>query len=61
MVALIFTAAFAVAKAERTTLERVKGQAPAVKRWGGWILVAVGVWFVVLALFADFFARIYPV
>lgn len=61
MVGLVFTAAFTVANAEQRTLERIKAQAPAVKRWAGWILVAVGVWFIVLAIFADFFARIFPV
>jgi thiosulfate reductase cytochrome b subunit len=61
MVGLVFTAAFTVANAEQRTLERIKALAPAVKRWAGWILVAVGVWFIALAVFADFFARIYPV
>lgn len=61
MVGLVFTAAFTVANAEQRTLERIKAQAPAVKRWAGWILVAVGVWFILLAVFADFFSRIYPV
>jgi hypothetical protein len=32
-----------------------------VKRWGGRILIAVGVWFLVLALFADFFEGVFPV
>jgi hypothetical protein len=33
----------------------------AVKRWAGWVLVAVGVWFIILAVFADLFMRIFPV
>jgi len=61
MVALVFAAAFSVAGAEQRTLERIKAQAPRVKRWAGWVLVGVGVWFITLAVFADFFARIYPV
>ena len=61
MVALVFTAAFSVASAEQRTLERIKAQAPTVKRGAGWILVTVGVWFITLAVFADFFARLFPV
>jgi thiosulfate reductase cytochrome b subunit len=61
MVGLLFAAAFTVASAEEGTLERIKAQAPAVKRWAGWVLVAVGVWFIILAVFADLFMRIFPV
>jgi hypothetical protein len=35
--------------------------AAAVKRWGGHTLIAVGVWPLVLAIFADTFARVFPV
>ncbi|MBW3658582.1 MAG: hypothetical protein KY457_08080 [Actinobacteria bacterium] len=61
LVVLVFAAAFGVARAEESTLERIQVQAPVVKRWAGWILVAVGVWFLVLAVFADVFAGIFPV
>lgn len=61
LIALVFAAAFWVARAQDETIERIKTQAPTVKRWGGGILVAVGVWFLTLALFADFFADIFPV
>ena len=61
LVVLVFAAAFGVARAEESTLERIKVQAPTVKRWGGRILIAVGVWFLVLAIFADFFSGIFPV
>ena len=61
LVALVFTAAFLVTRAESSTLERVKVQAPTVKRWGGRILIIVGVWFLTLAIFADSFADIFPV
>lgn len=60
-VVLVFAAAFGVARAEESTLERIEVQAPTVKRWGGHILVAVGVWFLALALFADFFEGVFPV
>ena len=61
LVGLVFTAAFLVADAEESTLDRIKVQAPTVKRWGGRILIAVGLWFLALAVFAEFFAGIFPV
>lgn len=61
LVTLVFAAAATVARAEGSTLERIEVQAPTVKRWGGRVLVVVGLWFLVLALFADLFARIFPV
>lgn len=61
LVGLVFTAAFLVADAEESTLDRIEVQAPTVKRAGGRILIAVGVWFLALAVFADFFAGIFPV
>lgn len=32
-----------------------------VKRWTGIALIAVGVWLIALALWAGFFARVFPV
>jgi hypothetical protein len=61
LVALVFASAFAVAGAQEATLERFKAQAAGVKRWGGRVLVLLGGWFVALALFADFFADLFPV
>jgi cytochrome c biogenesis protein CcdA len=61
MVGLLFTAAFTVARAEEATVERIKAQAAKVKQWGGYLLIAVGVWFLALALFAEFFADVFPV
>lgn len=61
LVGLVFAAAFGVAGAQEQTIERIKAQAPRVKRWGGWILTVVGIWFLVLAVFADFFAEVFPV
>lgn len=61
LVGLVFAAAFTVAKAQNETISRIKAQSPRVKKWGGWILVAVGIWFLTLATFADFFADMFPV
>jgi thiosulfate reductase cytochrome b subunit len=57
----VLVAAYAVARTEKATLERIEAQAPQVKRWAGWVLVGVGVWFLVLAVFADVFADVFPV
>ncbi|HEY3211358.1 MAG TPA: hypothetical protein VGL18_16510 [Actinomycetota bacterium] len=59
--ALSFGAAFTVGWAQEGTTERLRASAPSVKRWGGIVLVVVGVWFVLLGVFADAFARIFPV
>lgn len=61
IVVLMFTAAVTVAGAQEATVERFQTAAPAVKRWGGWLLVLVGAWFVILAVFAQQFATIFPV
>jgi hypothetical protein len=61
LVGLIFTSAFAVAGAQESVFERLKVQAPTVKRWGGRVLVVLGLWFIALALFADYFADLFPV
>lgn len=61
IVALMFTAAFTVSRAQDATVERIQASAPKVKKWGGAVLVLVGVWFISLAVFADFFAQVFPV
>ncbi len=52
---------FVIGRAQQHTLERMQASSAQVKRWGGWILVTVGAWFLVLALWADFFSQIFPV
>lgn len=61
ILALMFTAAITVSRAQESTVARIQASAPAVKRWGGAVLILVGGWFVSLAVFADFFARVFPV
>ena len=43
------------------TVERTRGGAPTVKRWGGGLPVILGLWMLSLAAFTDFFAGILPV
>lgn len=57
----VFSASAGVSRAELSTLERIEARAPKVKRWTGWVVVGVGAWFLVLAVFTDFFAELLPV
>lgn len=61
LVMLLFAVTFAIGTAENRTIEAVRSQAPRVKRWGGVFLVAVGVWFLLLATFTGFLAELFPV
>lgn len=61
LVVLLFAAALTVAVAQEQLTDRLRAGAPTVKRWGGNILIAVGLWLVALAVFVDTFARVFPV
>jgi protein-S-isoprenylcysteine O-methyltransferase Ste14 len=61
IVALMFGLSLSIATAQEGLVSRLRARAPDVKRWGGYVLVAVGLWSLVLAIFAHAFARIFPV
>jgi hypothetical protein len=61
LVALAFAAALTVAVAHERVATRITVAAPVIKRWGGVVLVVVGLWFVALGVFAGTFADIFPV
>ena len=61
IVLLSFVAAVSVVLAKGRVTERIGASAPTVKRWEGYVLVMVGLWFVAPGVFADFFARVFPV
>ena len=61
LVVLMFTLALVLAAAQERTAEFLRAGAPAVKRWGGRILILVGAWFVILGIFADEFAGVFSV
>ncbi|HBY97248.1 MAG: hypothetical protein M5U01_28945 [Ardenticatenaceae bacterium] len=61
VVLLMFLLAFAIASAQEGIIAVVRAHVGEVKRWGGRILIAVGIWFIALAAFAGFFARLFPV
>lgn len=57
----MFGLSFAVASGQEVVTVLMQTGAVAVKRWGGRILIAVGLWLVVLSLGADVFAKFFPV
>lgn len=61
LVALLFAAALGVAIAQEELTAQLETSAATIKRWGGHVLIAVGVWLLALAIFADTFARVFPV
>lgn len=61
IVALLFILGLGIGAAQETVVTRIGARAALVKRWSGGILVGVGVWTVLLAVFADAFARLFPV
>lgn len=61
IVLLMFTLSLAIAGAQEGLVATLKAHVAQVKRWGGWILIAVGLWLFALTAFADFFAGIFPV
>lgn len=48
-----------LATARERLVYAVTSGAPTIKRWGGRVLIAVGTWFIVLGIFAEFFAGVF--
>ena len=61
MIALLFALAALLATAQQQATTALAHSGPTVKRWGGRILLLVGAWFLILAVFAKTFAGLYPV
>ncbi len=61
LVALTFSAVLAVATAEERVASRLKARTPGIKRFSGYLVMLVGVWMLVLAVFADWLANIFTV
>lgn len=58
---LMFILAVAIALAQEQFVGVLRASTRQVKTWGGRILILVGLWLVVLGIWADFFARFFPV
>ena len=54
----MFALALLLAATQERIAEALRAGAPAVKRWGGRILVLVGLWLIALGVFAEFFADV---
>lgn len=61
LVVLTFALALLVDRTRVATIERLQASAPRIKRWGGVILALVGAWTLLLGLFAEEFATLFPV
>lgn len=50
-----------IGTAQNRILQPLRASTQRVKRWGGFILLLVGSWLIVLAIWADAFSRIFSV
>ena len=58
---LMFMLSFAIAFAQERMLDTLRTGVVQIKKWGGRVLVLVGLWLITLAVFADALSRIFPV
>lgn len=61
IVLLLFSLAAAVASAQERVVTTLQASVIQVKRWGGWVLIGIGLWTLALAIWAEEFARVFPV
>lgn len=61
MALLMFALAILIGAAQQRVVETLKAGTQRVKQWSGLVLLLVGSWLIALAVWADFFARIFPV
>jgi hypothetical protein len=57
----MFGLAVLVGAAQEHVVSTLKAGTPTVKRWSGLVLIGVGLWLLSLAIWADFFERLFPV
>lgn len=58
---LMFTFALVTAAARERTVQAFVSGAPTVKRWGARVMLIVGAWFIIVAIFAHFFDQFFSV
>ncbi len=61
ILSLMFTLAVLVTTARERTIRSLRIATSGAKRLGGGVLIGVGLWFIALAVWADFFATLFPV
>lgn len=57
----MFTLSFSIVLAKERYVEVLELNAVRIKKWGGWVLAAVGAWLIVLGIWAERFAAMFPV
>lgn len=57
----MFTLAIMVTTAREQTIRSLRIASSSAKRFGGMVLIGVGIWFLALAIWADYFASVFPV
>ncbi len=55
LVILLFSLSLTIGLAQERTVRAIRARASRVKRWGGGILIGVGAWTILLAVFPDAF------
>lgn len=61
MALLLFGLALLVGAAQERVVDMLKAGTSGIKRWSGLVMAGVGLWLLALAIWADFFARLFPV
>lgn len=61
MAVLMLVLAVLVGVAQEQLVDKLKAGSRQIKQWSGVVLLLVGVWLIALAIWADFFAGIFPV
>jgi hypothetical protein len=56
---LRFTLALITAGARERSVQAFVSGAPRVKRWGARVMLVVGAWFIIVAIFGHFFAQFF--
>lgn len=57
----MFGLALAIALAQEQIVDTLRAGVVQVKQWGGRVLIVVGLWLIVLGIWADAFAQLFPV
>jgi cytochrome c biogenesis protein CcdA len=61
LVALLFGLTAVIWTAQRETLRRMQARVGDVKRWAGYVLLAVGIWLIATAIFAQQLTSVFRV
>jgi len=61
MVLLMFGLSLLIATAQEHIVGALRANVTQVKRWGGAILMLIGLWLIALGIWANSFSQIFPV